>query len=720
MLVAFLLNSCKKDLSQDSPVNNTASEQEIKVPENFFKEGLIPGVTNTSLSNELFTSTSNATSTNDPLPNNGDDPIVLGSQLTNPYSIPNMQQAYNTLYGSGTAIIANNLYVRFKPTSSAQLETLEDNTQAELQDYPMDYEVTQDGDYYQDPTVSTETIPWLYSSVPTGFVAPAGIQYEVIVPLYIPATDTLLETMAESLAAGAAYKVSTVNGNRVITRTDQTAESLVIPIANRPYCSEGYHLIRDDNGIYMCVPNNCPEGYHWNGTSCIPDCPSGYYWNGTNCVQIVQTPPPPDPNYPRGNIGVQTDNGCNVANANAPLRQARVVCKRWFKIWRGYTNDQGLFVCDKKFKNKVKVIVKTKNEHARVAKVRGVRLWQMLFPVKKRLGVFGKGEMANIVFVFAKPADGSAHNKDLPYWVAATTHNSLLEFRDYATEFGVGLPPERLKILISNWGGGFSATGIAPMFNKCPGDFTAGQSEFFIAKASILTLFGLPTTLVITVLKNQVDVIINYQAPNADYVCRLNTVWINQLAYHEFGHAAHYNQAGSGFWLQYRNAIANELTKLNQTEFHPYGTGNDQNNAPILATGEMWGNHCEYIFANRKYGVMNGITTRMQSAEFSNPTNSGLSCFFDAIENFNPNNTGEKWSWIPQGLPYDLNDNRNEQILGGFPNINDAVNSYTNQQIFNALQSDVRSIPAFRNRLLLQNNNNQAANVNLLFNQYGY
>lgn len=75
--------------------------------------------------------------------------------------------------------------------------------------------------------------------------------------------------------------------------------------------------------------------------------------------------------------------------------------------------------------------------------------------------------------------------------------------------------------------------------------------------------------------------------------------------------------------------------------------------------------------------------------------------------------------WIPQGLPYDLIDNRNDNSF----NINlpiDNVLGYTNSQIFNSLQSDVRSIPAFKERLLLQNGNNQSVNVNQLFNQYGY
>ena len=45
----------------------------------------------------------------------------------------------------------------------------------------------------------------------------------------------------------------------------------------------------------------------------------------------------------------------------------------------------------------------------------------------------------------------------------------------------------------------------------------------------------------------------------------------------------------------------------------------------------------------------------------------------------------------------------------------DNVFGYTAQQCFTALQGDVRTIPAFRDRLLQQNGNNQAAAVTDLF-----
>lgn len=162
---------------------------------------------------------------------------------------------------------------------------------------------------------------------------------------------------------------------------------------------------------------------------------------------------------------------------------------------------------------------------------------------------------------------------------------------------------------------------------------------------------------------------------------------------------------------------------FDQTNFHPYGTGNDANTAPILATGEMWGNHAEKWYSERHYGnggaVAASFVSLLQNQFFSNNPAENLNANYWAIENFNPNRNQDVHRWIPQGLPYDLWDNRNDnQFITSRPN--DNANGFAINQSFNALQPDVRSIPAFRERLLFQNANTQQLEVTQLFQQYGY
>lgn len=90
------------------------------------------------------------------------------------------------------------------------------------------------------------------------------------------------------------------------------------------------------------------------------------------------------------------------------------------------------------------------------------------------------------------------------------------------------------------------------------------------------------------------------------------------------------------------------------------------------------------------------------------------------MEDFTPARTADPFRWIPQGLLYDLMDNRNDN--NAIPRrvlLDDQVMSYTIAQLFNALQSDITTLPAYHTRLVSQTNNNPAG-VNTIFTFYGY
>ena len=89
-------------------------------------------------------------------------PTILGTQLTNPYTIANMTAAYNIWFGTSYRTVpTTDLYVRFEPQNETQLVLLEDSLDLELFDHPLDYEVLQEGDYYIAPTKTIEDLPYL-------------------------------------------------------------------------------------------------------------------------------------------------------------------------------------------------------------------------------------------------------------------------------------------------------------------------------------------------------------------------------------------------------------------------------------------------------------------------------------------------------------------------------------------------------------------------------
>lgn len=107
--------------------------------------------------------------------------IVLGSQLDNPYSVPNMKSAFESVYpGRPSSVVScTDLYVRFLPRDDNDMKLLRDHAMPMI-DHPMDYEILREGDYYHDPSLSSNSITWQYAVVPADFKFPEGIRYELL------------------------------------------------------------------------------------------------------------------------------------------------------------------------------------------------------------------------------------------------------------------------------------------------------------------------------------------------------------------------------------------------------------------------------------------------------------------------------------------------------------------------------------------------------------
>ncbi len=133
--------------------------------------------------------TKNETKGTDPL--NIDEAIILGAQLENPYSVENMQVAYNNLLKGGKQIpsalnvYTSHYYVRFLPADENELDILLQDTTLVLYDYPLDYEIASSGIYYHDPSISRDDITWQYCTVEANYSFPK-IQYEILSSLFIP------------------------------------------------------------------------------------------------------------------------------------------------------------------------------------------------------------------------------------------------------------------------------------------------------------------------------------------------------------------------------------------------------------------------------------------------------------------------------------------------------------------------------------------------------
>jgi hypothetical protein len=270
-------------------------------------------------------------------------PTILGAKLNGyPYSVSAMQQAAQQILGTSAGVSVNAWYIRFKPSNYDQLAALEDND-IDLFDYPLDYELIEEGDYFDDGTnTSTEDIPWLYAVVPVNFITPAGITNQLLQQIHVPADQMVEKKAFEN------------TGNYVDDLGCFTSAS-----------SLGNDT--DPNTV-----NPCPD-------PCYSQCPD---YDPTACGGGGGGGSTFNTRIPNGTITVTDD----ILNTNVPVRNARVVAKRFLKIERTFTNNFGQYQFTKKFRNKVKLNIKFKNNDAIVKGLRGIRLWQILNACKNKYG----------------------------------------------------------------------------------------------------------------------------------------------------------------------------------------------------------------------------------------------------------------------------------------------------------------------------------------------
>jgi len=380
------------------------------------------------------------------------------------------------------------------------------------------------------------------------------------------------------------------------------------------------------------------------------------------------------------------------------------VARRWFKTSRGYTDSNGYFSLSKKFKNKVKIIVKFENNDAEVRALRGARLWQVFFPVKKKIATISRGQAKNnISYTFMTNTDRAS--KGNRYWSAATVHNSIQEYKQYAAAENIGQAPGGMKIFIST----LTRSGAAPMFNKRSDDGIPRQYFDYYLLSSITSEVG---SLLINKLKREVDIMVSYGTLNSDR--------IKETMYHELTHAAHYNKVGNGWYGNFvRAEIAGIINTILDANYAPYGRKTD-NDAGLIALGESWAYYMGHYMTDKHYNFQSSYVSEQTITYFNNWPVIGLSSHLNLLEDFNPYRTDDPFNWIPQGLYYDLRDNGNDASVSGRVPLNDVVSGFSNSQLFNALQSSTTSVPSYRQSLVDQNVGNQTQGLNNIFTFYGY
>ena len=122
----------------------------------------------------------------------GEAPVLTRSSSTetyeilpNPYALEVMQEVYDIYSETEVTLEATDLYVKFMPKDSIELQRLKYDYNLELFDYPLDIELAE-GEVYVNPDLPESDLVWVYTTVEPDFVFPTGISYEIIEECYIP------------------------------------------------------------------------------------------------------------------------------------------------------------------------------------------------------------------------------------------------------------------------------------------------------------------------------------------------------------------------------------------------------------------------------------------------------------------------------------------------------------------------------------------------------
>lgn len=602
--------------------------------------------------------------------------------------------------GGGT-IYPTHTYVRFAPQNVDQLSELEESGM-ELFDVPLAYEVIEDGDFYQDPSIPEDQITFQYTLVPYGYPLPSYIPYSILDQVYLFNEDDGEAQEPDPWTSGggcdpAPYQTS-----------GQQSTNSIIPICEYTAQNGGDPVIAATQELI----DQCIQPYEVYAAATEI---SGFEEEAPFVNNIAARS---QRYYPQGTLSVfNTD-----INAPEPLKGVLVKSRNFMKLGVTYTNANGQFYIGKPYKRKAMMIVKFKNDRATTRGINGVlKVWQYVFPVKHKLGRFYDNGLQNVNYTF--PRDLNPHSETARKWAAASTMNAVWDLDQFNQENNLATFP-RLKIWLSSRITSYAST---PMLNYilAPGiGSPEAQVEYTIVSGILdKLLFMVPYAgQALVVLKrvlemNKPDVTLRYGGDQTGNTIPSREIYNTMI--HEFSHATHYwglvqqQSFGGGsqyWWNNAKYVIANG------------GYGERTNNgAERTAVIEAWGffagntgNAFKYntgVFAGNANAI-NIAADEIRQLENAVVDNSwSISTFVNG-----PGFTSYYRGWIPCGMLHDFIDNGENP----FTSINDNVNTYNINGVFRGFRFTNNTVQEYRQQLLNQNGNLQANEVNNLVGQYGF
>lgn len=255
--------------------------------------------------------------------------------------------------------------------------------------------------------------------------------------------------------------------------------------------------------------------------------------------------------YPRGTIRVYN----NATGNLEPLKGVKVRCHRIIKWSTTFTDENGNYVMDSKFRY---------NPH-----------YAIVFDNAKGFDIWGNwGPLARANYNMGWHSE-QGHSREFynnsTAWEWCAVNNAAYDYYKKCEQTGIPKPPSNLKIWVFKG----KSNSSASMMRRINGVI---NWEIFH-----INMGGIPFNLIKKVLPD-----ITIGSDNKNYR------GIYEVVHHELSHASHFSQVGSSYWTRYINYII---------ENGAYGNGTAKD-AKLCAIGEMWGYSMGYIYENEQYSVI--------------------------------------------------------------------------------------------------------------------
>jgi hypothetical protein len=597
----------------------------------------------------------------------------------------------------GIKIRATHNYIKVLPTTEDHLIALDnldksdDDTSPILHDYPLDYDILEEGDYYVEPKDKNDLYHPAYTVVPVGYQLPNNLPFEIIETLYYPEDEK-------------EYDVETVALFFADWKDDLEADEIFLTEETLPrYLKES---LQEQTSQRLFGRRYRPNGF------------------------------------------INVENTDRAVNPFEPLLKAKISIGRSFWWKYTYTDDNGYFSAPKKYRGKVRIRAKWRGYTATIRKTWNevLGLW-----VSDHLMTLTRGSNGRIKNIGYTEPNSGIFGIDLQgghLWFKGTTHNGLRKYVDYCNAKGIDRTISSANVWAFARGGASSCpmlylfpqlTTIATFANIGQANVWQNITAGATASAISLVPFWLRPDQIYQGLKDK----------KVNGIGKSNTVRVHQLVFHESGHYSHARKAGAIFWAKnFAATVSNSIATWGASNgSDPYRDGSYPSYQAGARIGlvEGWGTFTEFKITNFHYGK-SYISAQGNASAFFNATatgnNNSIERFmenFDVYDRPMSDQRLDDRSWFLHGIMWDLLDNNTENFIGtsnitfsrrhlsdgsSNNNIIDNINIGTNDDfnlsfIFNALNSNVNDACDLRQSII---NNVQGLDgpINELFLSYGY